>query len=170
MDVRWLFKFHRAHCSRKQLLDYLIDQAEKENFEESKDDLIESLVFARRPLDEPRHAGSQLSRTEYIALNLDNEKQRIKADYESALRQWKKERAELDFYIVLYKSIFSSLTEEERAFIILYFQENYSIETIAQMPLTKRAPGPRSKSTLRRMLQKIIQKAQKLAEIQIDKI
>ena len=24
MDIRWLLKMHRAHCSRKQLLDYLI--------------------------------------------------------------------------------------------------------------------------------------------------
>lgn len=58
MDVCWLFKNHRAHCSRKQLLDYLIEQAEKEGCDNDKDALIESMVFARRAFGEPDRQGA----------------------------------------------------------------------------------------------------------------
>lgn len=170
MDIRWLLKMHRAHCSRKQLLDYLIEQAEKEECVEDKDELIETLVFARRPLDEPGYAGHQSSRTEYVALNLDAEREKIQKDYERSLRQWKKERTTLDFYILLYDSILGALTEEERALLVLYYQDGYSMEMISQIPLTEHSPGPRSKSTLRRMMQKIIRKGQEIAGLQIGKI
>ena len=170
MDVCWLFKNHRAHCSRKQLLDYLIEQAEKEGCDNDKDALIESMVFARRAFGEPGQARSQSSKTEYVALNVDAEREKIQKDYERSLRQWKKERTTLDFYILLYDSILGALTEEERALLVLYYQDGYSMEMISQIPLTEHTPGPRSKSTLRRMMQKIIRKGQEIAGLQIGKI
>ena len=87
MDVCWLFKNHRAHCSRKQLLDYLIEQAEKEGCDDGKDALIESMVFARRAFGEPGQTRSQSSKTEYIALNVDVEMEKIRKDYERSLHQ-----------------------------------------------------------------------------------
>lgn len=170
MDVCWLFKNHRAHCSRKQLLDYLIEQAEKEGCDDGRDALIESMVFARRAFGEPGQTRSQSSKTEYIALNVDAEREKIQKDYERSLHQWKKERTTLEFYILLYDSILGALTEEERALLVLHYQDGYSMEMISQIPLTEHSPGPRSKSTLRRMIQKIIEKAQEIAEIQIGKI
>lgn len=101
---------------------------------------------------------------------MDAEREKIQKDYEHSLHQWKKERTTLEFYILLYDSILGALTEEERALLVLHYQDGYSMEVISQIPLTERSPGPRSKSTLRRMMQKIIRKGQEIAGLQIGKI
>ena len=131
MDVCWLFKNHRAHCSRKQLLDYLIEQAEKEGCDNDKDALIESMVFARRAFGEPGQARSQSSKTEYVALNVDAEREKNQKDYEECSLGFGLEEEQIRDYDFIRGKLFFRLVHFDKNREILKFCPYDRIEDLA---------------------------------------
>lgn len=152
--ARWLFQNHKAYMSRIQVLNYLLEHADRERLSDNA--LIEMAVFHKS--ETPRSSGNQGNNTEYAALMLEDRRKEMEIEAQKRTSEWTRELERLNLYANLYDAAQKALTEEERTLVGLYYEDRYTIEEITQLPLTARTTGLKSKSTLRRMLRIIEEK------------
>ena len=163
IDVRWLFQNHKAHLARIKLLEYLLDKLQ--NIAALDNYLIETLIYQSGVPNSLRHSPFRRSRTEYIALNMDDERQRAQSEISAIRTEWEHELIQLSLYVNLFEAVRDALTEEEYALAHFHYIDHYTIEEISQMPLTNRASGVKSKSTLKRILRTIESKGESIMSV-----
>lgn len=163
-EARMLLRNHKECCARAKVLEEKIRQTEQHYGIPSDDYLIETIVYTRPHLDGLPHTPRYGSKTESIALNMDNERLNARREIEDTLQEWKASLNRLKHQIRLYTAVFNMLTDEERALVIQHYQNRRSLEQISNEPLVHYSTHVKSVSTLRRMLSGILKKAQVVIE------
>lgn len=160
-DAKWLLEKQGYFRAREGILKAYIEAAEKSFF--GRDETITEVTFASRPADGSQKQSSQSSRTEYVALNLDEIYERSRQDQETLLLQWKRELKLVRHWLSILDAALMALTEDERVLVRYYYCEGKSLELISQLDLFD---IPRSRSTLKRMLKSIVAKVEKVIELE----
>ena len=163
IEAKWLFQNHKAHISRIQVLEYLLQQTK--NSVVGDNAIIDMLTFRRNVAAVSHPGGGKSSRTEYIALHMDELRQENAQEISKIHAEWRGELSQLTLYVYLRDAAFNSLTEEERVLVQLHYENRYTIDEITQLPLTDMPAGLKSKSTLRRMLRAIEEKCQQIVNV-----
>ena len=163
IEAKWLFQNHKAHISRIQVLEYLLQQTSNSVMGDNA--IIDMLTFRRNMVAISHHQGCKSNRTECIALHMDEIRQEDERELAKVHTEWRNELSQLTLYVYLRNAAFNSLTEEERALVQLHYENRYTIDEITKLPLTDRPAGLKSKSTLRRMLRAIEKKCQQIVNV-----
>ena len=123
--------------------------------------LIEQYMFRRSPPDGlPFQRDPKRSKTEDLALSLDEIRDSEKLKQEAALRKWLKALNVLEMKLSLYDMATQPLTSQERLLITLHFHKGHSLRRLAtgEVPLAERMPGAPSLYSLRQMKLRILDK------------
>lgn len=164
MTARWLLQNYKMYCSQEQVLKYMLNQ-HKPMRRTNEKDIIESAIFSSKPLGLPTSGQHGTSSTEYaVGLLFDTEAEEKKNE-EIIVESWTRKLQRIEFYLYLHDAVIGVLTEEERALVKLHFEDQHTIEEISRMPLTEHSYGPKSRSTLQRMLRSIETKTQKVLKV-----
>lgn len=131
----------------------------------NEEDIIEEITFSHSTVEAIQHIPSQKSRTEYAALNMERLQKDALKIQEEKVQKWKKELATIRYYLVLIDAMMLALTAEERVLVERHYYEKKSLEALSQVPLTDVI---RSRSTLKRMLKNIWQKADEVLVQEMD--
>jgi len=160
-DAKWLLEKQGYFRAREGILKAYIEAAEKSYFE--RDETIAEATFASRPSDGSQKQPSQSSRTEFVALNLDEIHERNRQDQELQLLQWKRELKLVRYWLRILDAALLALTEDERILVRYYYCDGKSLELISQLDLFD---IPRSRSTLKRMLKSVVDKVEMVIKLE----
>lgn len=83
----------------------------------------------------------------------------LQAEMNGLARKWTEELLVLDLYLALYEDILLLLTEEEKSFVHLYYQQKHTLAQIAELWKDQFPEKPTSKSSLDRLHRHILEKA-----------
>ncbi len=157
-DAVELFRMYPMWLKRLKTLNWMVEQAEIL----CDHALIEQYALRRSPIDGmPVSKGVGSSKTENLALALDEIRSKEKKEQAIALDEWMHEIKVLQMNITLYEIVVETLTEEEQTFIKLHFQNGYSLRRLAagDVPKDNQSIGLSSLYRLRRMKQVVLAKA-----------
>lgn len=98
-----------------------------------EDEIIEQHTLARKALNGvPTRVNTRISRTEDLAIKMDVLRRREVNESTFSKRQIAEEIRILRLYIELYEVIVGELTEDERLFLSLHYQQGISLRRLAQ--------------------------------------
>lgn len=154
-DVEEFLRKYPEWQKQIKTLQRLINQANETN----DDALIEQYALRRsQPDGLPSRTGNKQSKTESLALALDELRIREKLEQEAALRKWIKDLSVLEVKLSLYDVVFQALTDQEKVLVNLHFHKGYSLRRLATgtVPLADRIPGAPSLYCLGQMKRRVL--------------
>lgn len=150
--VTELLNNHRIALSRQTIIHA---ELEKIALQEQQiiDGKIGEMTFPGRNLDGmPKHAGMG-SLTEYIALNY---RDKVSADIRDTVESLFAALCEIEHFLRVYQGAMKALTEDERQFVRMHYDERYSFARIARSSTS--SDSTYSVSTIKRMHAAILEK------------
>lgn len=155
IDIEELLREYPNYVRRIPMLENIITESQEINY----DSLIEQYTLGRGPLRAvPSARRVSGSRTEEIALKMDELREQYRESVEEKIQYMQEELHKMKTYVTVYKIILSALTEQERRFVELHFQKGYTLKSLAEDFVDKPMPGDFSLYKLRKMKYTIIQK------------
>lgn len=152
MDVVWLLKNYRYLLSRQKFLQTLILALANQSIPD--EEIIESITYLRGCVGAQPTSRTSASRTEYAAVHLDALRDEQKTMQIASVKQWRTELETINTLLQIYDIAVSILTEEEQKLVERYYNENLSLCSLENAPLTENGYA-KSRSTLKRMLKRI---------------
>ena len=154
-DAEELLRRYPEWLKQSKTLKRLIEQAD----EFDDDALIEQYALKRgQPDGLPFGKGAGTSKTEGLALKLDELRAGELLEREAALRKWTRDLRILEMKMSLYEAATQALTSEEKFFVGLHIQKGYSLRRLAAgtVPPAERIPGSPSLYSLGQMKRRIL--------------
>lgn len=152
IDAVWLLKNHRYLLSRQKFLQMLIPVLESQSI--TDEEIIEGITYLRGCVGTQPKSTTSASRTEYAAIHLDALRDEQKTMQSVSAKQWHIELETINMLLQIYDIAVSILTEEEQKLVEKYYNENLSLCSLENTPLTEDGYA-KSRSTLKRMLKRI---------------
>lgn len=166
VQAEWLLRNHPMQIGLERALDCRIKQFQRQLTEYDEDDAIESLSLAQAPPDGMPHVHGRTSRTETAFLNYEKLAQEEKDRIDDQIKRLQIQRKQVQRYLMLYEAVIIGLTERERWIVERYYLQSASIELMIE---ELRDQGEiYSNSTLRRMRNRMLEKAQKIIDMVCD--
>jgi len=163
IDPKWLFQNYKTYQARIEVLEYMLDELDNNAIDDNS--IIEMIVY-RRDIEKSVHPiGYRGNSTEYTALNLDQLRRESNEEIAAMVKRWKDERGRLKLLVHLHNAAMNAMSDEERKLIKLHYEDGYTLEELEYLPLTNRASGSKSRSTIIRMLRTITEKSTRIMNL-----
>ena len=160
-DAQWLLKRQPFLKAREKLLLQWIKTVDMSA--PGDEEIIEGILFSHKGGEKVQTSTAQSSKTEFAAIHMDELRMCRIDENERRREQWNKELMLIQNWLAMLDAALLALTPEENMLVKLYYCDGKSIDTLAQSPLLD---VTRSRSTLKRMLKKIIQKVEEVISIE----
>lgn len=162
-DAKDLLKSHRQILCRLQAAKIEL-KAYTAKPSADTDDIIESMALGKRLLDGMPKSRNYGSSTEYIAMRYHGHLHKEAASYEARINGLKSEIRGLKTQLALYEAVMASLNERETQFVALYYDQDMSYAHLSETCILPNSQTYYSISTLRRMNQAILRKADEIIQ------
>lgn len=156
VDARRLLTDNRAIRTRAVIMGMQIDEAVK-GLDEDDAEAIAGMALARAPMTGMPMAHSGGSTVEYIADKYEKRRNKQSAETRAWIQEARRKHNALLSAIRLYDALMDLMSDVERRFIALHYDERLSIARIADEH-AQEVGAPHSANTLKRMNKAILMK------------